>query len=91
MPPRDSELSPAGYGAADFDLPIVSCAENAYISAEAEYNVGTSPTPRAAQDGLTCQEASRAWTSPRRRPPSPPSAGSALLEEIMNQKYTACS
>ena len=55
--PRDSELSTTGYGAPTFDVPLLSCAENAFTIAEAQFAVpNEAGAISAAQDGLTCQE-----------------------------------
>ena len=55
--PRVSGLSADGYGADDFDTPIVTCAENAFILAEALLQTGNESGARAAaKDGLACQE-----------------------------------
>jgi hypothetical protein len=85
-------LSETGYGAADFDIPLVSCAENYFIIAEAETQIGTAAAARtAANAGLDCEEAS--YTPPLdlsgRQTLINGLSGAALREEILNQKYIA--
>ncbi|NIV31636.1 MAG: hypothetical protein GWN58_19755, partial [Anaerolineae bacterium] len=79
-------------GQADYGHPIVSCAENQLIIAEAEYNVGTEANALTAlQAALDCQEAywaSRGYTIDLGTV-NPALTGPALLAEIMNQKYRA--
>jgi hypothetical protein len=88
--PRDSELSLTGYGAPDFDLPIVSCAENAYIRAEAASALGDDTAARAAaKDGLSCQEAVWGVDLSAMSAAVDALSGAALFDEIMTQKYTA--
>jgi hypothetical protein len=86
---RSSELGLA-YGAPDFDFPIVTCSENAFIMAEAHFELGNEGAARtAAMAGLACQEA--LWNvdlSPRAADLDAAS-GTALREEIMGQKYVA--
>lgn len=87
---RDSELSHAGYGAPDFDLPIVSCAENAYIQAEAAFKLGSEANARtAAKAGLTCQEAMWGVNLASLKGALDAKSGTPLLVEIMKQKYQA--
>lgn len=87
---RDSQLSPTGYGAADFDFPIVSCAENAFIEAEAEYALGDQPAARAAADaGLACQEAELGVDLSAIAADIGGRSGQALLDRILGQKYVA--
>ena len=47
--PRDSELSPTGYGSPTFNYPILSCAENAFIMAEAQFAAGPMRPARSAR------------------------------------------
>ena len=88
--PRDSELSLTGYGAPDFDLPIVSCAENAYIRAEAHAALGNEPAARAAaKAGLACEEVAFGVDLSAMKTTLDARSGAALRDEIMTQKYTA--
>ncbi len=88
--PQVVELSLTGYGAPDFDFPIVSCAENAFIMAEAQYEVGTTAGAiSAAQDGLTCQEVEWGVDLSATATAIAGLTGASLLAEIMDQKYIA--
>lgn len=82
-----SSLSDTGYGRADWDIPIVSCAENQFLLAEAEYylgNTGAAQTALAA--GVACEEARLGVTG---IPFNASATGAALLQEIIEQKYLA--
>lgn len=82
-----SQLSTTGYGAADFSMPIVSCAENAFILAEANFYQGnTAAAQQALLAGVACEEA-RTGTSDI--PVDASTTGQALLREIALQKYIA--
>ena len=88
--PRTSELSLTGYGASDFNFPMVSCSENAFIMAEAQYaasNEGAAIT--AAQAGLTCQQDEWGVDLSAASAAIALLTGTALLAEIMDQKYIA--
>lgn len=92
--PRASLLATTGgvgYGAGDFNFPIVTCAEAAYIRAEAQFALNNQAAARAAaKDGLTCEEGRFAGISlASQRTRLDAAAGAALLAEIMLQKYTA--
>ena len=88
--PRDSELSATRYGAPAFDVPILSCAENAFIIAEAQFAVPNEPGAiSAAQDGLTCQEDQWGIDLSVTAATLAGLTGATLLAEIMNQKYIA--
>jgi len=88
--PRDSELSATGWGAPAFDVPILSCAENAFIIAEAQFAAANEPGAiSAAQDGLTCQEAELGIDLSATAATIAGLTGAPLLAEIMNQKYIA--
>ncbi len=79
-----------GYGALDFNTPIVSCAEAAYIRAEAQYRLGNQPAARtAAKDGLVCEETRFGVLLAAQKTALDAAAGQALLDEIVLQKYTA--
>lgn len=87
---RDSELSLTGYGAPDFNFPILSCAENAYIQAEASFKLGNEAGARtAAKAGLGCQEAKWNVSLATLSSALDAKSGTALFEEIMKQKYEA--
>ena len=88
--PRAVELSLTGYGAPDFDFPIVSCAENAFIMAEAQYAApNEAGAISAAQDGLTCQEDEWSVDLSATATAIAGLTGASLLAEIMDQKYIA--
>ncbi|MSR36496.1 MAG: SusD/RagB family nutrient-binding outer membrane lipoprotein [Gemmatimonadetes bacterium] len=79
-----------GYGALDYNSPIATCAENAYIRAEAQYRLGNVAGARtAATDGLVCEEGSFAVSLTALKGRITAASGQALLDEIMLQKYTA--
>ena len=89
---RSSLLSqnPGGYGAEDFNFPIVTCAEAAYIRAEAQYQLNNQAAARtAAKDGLACEEARFNVDLSSQKALLDAAAGAALLQEIMLEKYTA--
>ena len=88
--PRDSELSATGYGAPTFDVPILSCAENAFIIAEAQFAVpNEAGAISAAQDGLACQEDEWGIDLSATAAAVAGLTGAPLLAEIMDQKYIA--
>ena len=88
--PRDSELSATGYGGPAFNVPILSCAENAFIIAEAQFAVSNEPGAiSAAQDGLTCQEDEWGIDLSATAATIAGLTATPLLAEIMNQKYIA--
>ena len=79
-----------GYGEIDFNSPIVTCAEAAYIRAEAHYHLGSEAAARAAaKDGLACEEARLGVTLTAQKTSLDAVTGQALLDEIMLEKYTA--
>ncbi|GMV05123.1 MAG: hypothetical protein AMXMBFR53_14020 [Gemmatimonadota bacterium] len=87
---RDSELSPTGFGAADFDFPIATCSENYFIAAEANYRLGnTAAAKTAAKNALACEEASYGVTLTAAKAAIDAKSGQALFDEIMTQKYVA--
>lgn len=72
--------------AADYDQPLVSCAENQLILAEAYYYLGATGSAQSAlAAGVACENARWGVTIPV----NPGLTGSALLGEIMTQKYLA--
>ena len=88
--PRASALSPTGYGSASFNFPIVSCAENAFIMAEAQFAApNEAGAISAAQDGLTCQEDEWGVDLSAAAATIAGLSGASLLAEIMDQKYIA--
>jgi hypothetical protein len=88
-----NELSATGYGAPDYDTPLVTCAENNFILAEAHYRLANEVAARAAgRAALACEEATHglaanALGSTTGFPVT--LTGAALLAEIMEQKYIA--
>ena len=89
---RDSALSPTGYGAADFDFPIVSCAENAFIigGGRVQRRRRGRRAMAAAQDGARVSGGrGRRRSLRRRRPPSTRPHGQRAARRDHDQKYTA--
>ena len=85
---RASELSATGYGAPDFNFPMVSCAENAYIIAEAQFAAtNEAGAITAAQDGLTCEEDEWGVDLSATQTAIALLTGAPLLAAIMDQKY----
>ena len=88
--PRTSNLSPTGYGAPDFDFPMVTCSENFFIIAEAEYDAGDEPGAiAAAQSALACEEARLGVDLSAQDAVVAGLSGAALLSEILEEKYIA--
>ena len=90
---RNSNLAAAGYGAADYNLPIVSCAENNFILAEAHLMDGTpdeAAARAAARAAAACQEAEHGLAADDLGSVTGfAGTGAALLDEILEQKYIA--
>ena len=87
---RTSWLSATGFGAASFDIPMVTCAENNFILAEAHYALANEPAAIAAANAaLDCQEAEYAVDLSGVQTTISGLSGAALLAEIMEQKYIA--
>lgn len=101
-PPGQPSDDPGG-GAADMAMPqtpaypqpILTCAENQFILAEAEFGLGNEAAAKtAAKDGLACQEA---WFASlghsidlsEQAAAIDAASGQELLEEIMAQKFIA--
>lgn len=94
---RSSALSGIGAGAPTYDQPIVSCAENRFIIAEAQAALGDDGAARAAVNAaLDCQEAW--WNSVQGevavdlqpvRDALAATADEDLFDFVMDQKYTA--
>jgi len=81
-----SVLSAKLTGSPTWETPIVTCSENAFIAAEASYDMGDETGARQGlADGVGCQESLLGLSL--NVPPS--LSGQALLEEIMMQKYIA--
>jgi starch-binding outer membrane protein, SusD/RagB family len=81
-----SVLNPAVTGSPTWATPLVTCSENAYIAAEASYDLGDEAGARQwLDDGVSCQEAETSTTL--QHPAS--LSGTDLLKEIMTQKYVA--
>lgn len=81
-----SVLSLSGAGAPTWRTPLVTCAENAFIAAEASYDLGDeAAATQYLTQGVDCQEQE---TGMQLDVPSGLS-GTALLNEIMTQKYVA--
>jgi hypothetical protein len=79
-----------GRGAAGANFPLVTCAENNFIIAEAQQNAGQDAAAiGAAKDALSCQEAYYGVDLSAQKDALDGLAGDDLLKEIMHQKYTA--
>ncbi len=77
-----------GFGLPDHPSTIVGCAEDQFISAEANYYAGnTAAAQSALAAGVACQNKRYGITVPLTNPTT--LTGSALLQEIMTQKYIA--
>ena len=76
-----SPLSLTGAGSPSFDFPLVTCAENEFIIAEASFQMGDAAGASAAMaEGIACQEAF--WGVD-----IPAPAGPVSLEQIITEKY----
>lgn len=74
-------------GQANFNQPILTCSETQLIVAEARARLGDEPGARTAlAAGLACQEAQWGITLPD---VDPALSGTALIREILTQKYIA--
>ncbi len=81
-----SGLSATGYGATDFDFPVMTAAENQFIIAEAEFAVGTSSAALAALDAAVAFDAqAKGVTLPV--PSATITATALTLADIMTAKY----
>ena len=81
-----SVLSLTGYGASDFDFPVMTAAENQFIIAEAEFAVGTRAAALAALDAAVAFDAqAKGVTLPV--PSATITAGNLTLSDIMTAKY----
>ncbi len=81
-----SVLSTQLTGSPTWSTPIVTCSENAFIAAEASYDMGDEAgAQQGLADGIACQQSLLGVTLPVPTGLS----GSALLGEIMTQKYIA--
>ncbi|HEX7118095.1 MAG TPA: SusD/RagB family nutrient-binding outer membrane lipoprotein [Longimicrobiales bacterium] len=88
---KTSPLSPSGVGAADYDLPLVTCAENQFIIAEASYHLGLGDAAvrDAAKAGLACQEDAWGVDLSGIATMLDGLTDEALFNAVMEQKYTA--
>lgn len=85
-----SQISETGRAAPDANFPLVTCAENGYILAEAHYMTGSeSAAQSAAQGALACQEAYYGVDLSGVKATTGGLAGQSLLNAIMDQKYIA--
>jgi hypothetical protein len=80
-----------GRGAPEAEFPMVSCAENYFIIAEAELQAGSGAAAAiaAAKNALGCQEDYYGVDLTAQKAAFDGLSGTDLLEEIMMQKYTA--
>ncbi len=89
-----SLLADPGFGASNYDFPIVTCSENQFIIAEATLGSGgTAANARAAADAaLDCEEAEHGLSATAlnaQQAANDALTGTALRNEIMRQKYIA--
>ena len=85
-----SQISETGRAAPDANFPLVTCAENGYILAEAHYVTGSESDARSAAEGaLACQEAYYSVDLSGVKAKIGGLEGQALLDAIMDQKYIA--
>ncbi len=85
-----SQISETGRAAPDANFPLVTCAENGYILAEAHYMSGSEADARSgAQAALACQEDYFGVDLSGVKSTIGGLAGQALLDAIMEQKYIA--
>jgi hypothetical protein len=82
-----SQLSTTGVGSAGYNQPIVLCAENQFILAETYYYQGRTADAQAAlRAGVACQQGLFGITGIQVQASA---TGTALLSEIITQKYIA--
>ena len=85
-----SQISETGRAAPDADFPLATCAENAYILAEAHHMSGDEAgAVSAARAALACQEAYYGVDLSAVREATGAFSGEALLDAILEQKYVA--
>jgi hypothetical protein len=85
-----SILSETVRGAADAEFPLVTCSENYFIISEAQHAAGqTAEAIAAAKDALACQESFLGVDLTDQKAAFDGLSGSALLDQIMYQKYTS--
>lgn len=85
-----SIISPTGFGAADWDFPIVTCAENNFILAEAAFHTEDDATAQEhAVAALECQEDFYDVDLSDEIDAINAASDEALLDAIMTQKWTA--
>ncbi len=88
--PNCSQMNEAGYGAPDAPFPMATCAENYFILAEAYQKTGSDANAKtAAKNALACQEAAHGVNLTAFKNAIDAASGTALFEEIMEQKYRA--
>ena len=81
-----SVLSLTGYGSPAFDFPVMTAAENQFIIAEAQFNVGTAAAALAALDAAVAFDAqAKGVTLPV--PSATITAATLTLADIMTAKY----
>lgn len=83
-----SSLSATGYGASDYDFPMVTCAENNFIIAEAQSALAVDGAARTALDAaLDCEASRKGVDLDAEKAANDALTGAALFTEIMTQKY----
>lgn len=82
---------PGGAGRPEYDFPIVTCAENNFIIAEALFRTGaTDAQVRTALDaGIACDAARKGLDLSAAQAANDALTGAALFDEVMAQKYMA--
>ena len=82
---------PGAAGRPEYDFPMVTCAENNFIIAEATFQTGgTDANVRAALDAaLDCDAARKGVDLTAAKAANDALTGAALLDEVMAQKYMA--
>jgi hypothetical protein len=86
-----SQLNADGFGAADYSQPFVTCAENYFILAEAQFQTGVADaTVRTTLDNaLACEAARKGVSTTAAQAFNNALTGTALFDEIMLQKYVS--
>jgi hypothetical protein len=84
-----SQLNPDGAGAPDYRQPFVTCAENYFILAEAQFRTGLADaTVRSSLDNaLACEATRKAVSTAAAQAANDALTGAALFDEILLQKY----
>ncbi len=86
-----SQINPDGAGAASYGFPFVTCAENYFILAEAQYQTGALVTTvqTSLDNAIACDAARKGVDLSNEQAANNLLTGQALFDEIMLQKYMA--